>query len=457
MATITLSDLIEEQKETTEYVALIDDRFAEFFMMMRADKLDMLEMMQELKNQPDPLVPGAVPGAPGGEVPSGGGLGVGGLLAGLLAAIAIGPALMIGFVEGVFDTLRAALKLVKLDFISTRLMEKFKNSKVFAFLDDLVVRTYVYFDDYIKKPLTNFGTFMKDKFKAIRNFFDPTGLLAKIFRPLTEGIKTVGGVFAKIGTAFGSLFGAFRAFGAVLGRIFIPIGIIMSVVDTITGAIDGFTGESGSIVDKILGGIFGAYKGLINGLIMMPLDLLKDGISWIAEKLGFENFSEMLDSFSFKDLFSNMMDKLKVWAQIAFRFPVALGEGIGSALYALVNPLGDSPTEAFSKAYSKTMDAPLAADGTGRAEKITAAAAASIDTPPAEQLSKPRNNSDVRRESMERNALESSAASNAVTVVNNTNAPTSVSNQTSVSSSGNSFMPSATMSNGTRSDAYAGA
>ena len=71
MATITLSDLIEEQKETTEYVALIDDRFAEFFKMMRADKLDMLEMMQELKNQPAPLVPGAVPGAPGGEVPSG--------------------------------------------------------------------------------------------------------------------------------------------------------------------------------------------------------------------------------------------------------------------------------------------------------------------------------------------------------------------------------------------------
>ena len=455
MATITLSDLIEEQKETTEYVALIDDRFAEFFKMMRADKLDMLEMMQELKNQPAPLVPGAVPGAPGGEVPSGG-LGVGGLLAGLLAAVAIGPALLIGFVEGVFDSLRAALKIVKLDFISTRLMEKFKNSKVFAFLDDLVVKTINMFDDYIKKPLTNFGTFMKDKFKAIRNFFDPTGILAKIFKPLTEGIKTVGGVFAKIGTAFGSLFGAFRAFGAVLGRIFIPIGIIMSAVDVVTGAIDGFTAESGSGWDKVWGGIFGGLKGAINGLIMMPLDLLKDGISWISEKLGFENFSGMLDSFSFKDLFSNMIDKVKVIVQKINRFPLAVANGSGAAVEAFM-PGGDSPIEAFSKAFNKTMDAPLAADGTGRAEKITAAAAASTDTPPAEQLSKPRNNSDVRRESMERNALESSTASNAVTVVNNTNAPTSVNNQTSVSSSGNSFMPSATMSNGTRSDAYAGA
>lgn len=261
----------------------------------------------------------------------------------------------------------------------------------------------------------------------------------------------------KLGQRLEGCLELFRAFGAILGRIFIPIGIIMGLVDIISGTIDGFTAESGNIADKILGGFYGAYKGLINGLIMMPLDLLKDGISWIAEKLGFENFSGMLDSFSFKDLFSNMVDKVKVIVQKIFRFPVAVGRGIGSALGAVVNPLGDSPTEAFSKAFNKVMDAPLAADGTGRAEKITAAAAASTDTPPAEQLSKPRNNSDVRRESMERNALESSAASNAVTVVNNTNAPTSVSNQTSVSGFGNSFMPSATMSNGTRSDAYAGA
>ena len=31
---------------------------------------------------------------------------------------------------------------------------------------------------------------------------------------------------------------------------------------------------------------------------MMPLDLLKDGISWIAGKLGFEGFAEILDGFS---------------------------------------------------------------------------------------------------------------------------------------------------------------
>ena len=51
MATITLSDLIQEQKETNFLLEEVDDRFGDFFMMMRADKLDMLEMMRELKNQ----------------------------------------------------------------------------------------------------------------------------------------------------------------------------------------------------------------------------------------------------------------------------------------------------------------------------------------------------------------------------------------------------------------------
>ena len=76
---------------------------------------------------------------------------------------------------------------------------------------------------------------------------------------------------------------------------------------------------------RFWGGIFGGLKGAINGLIMMPLDLLKDGISWISEKLGFENFSGMLDSFSFKDLFSNMIDKVKVIVQKINRFPLAVG------------------------------------------------------------------------------------------------------------------------------------
>jgi hypothetical protein len=42
----------------------------------------------------------------------------------------------------------------------------------------------------------------------------------------------------------------------------------------------------------------------------MPLDLLKKGISFIFEKLGFENVSEALDNFSFQDLIGNIVEGL---------------------------------------------------------------------------------------------------------------------------------------------------
>ena len=42
----------------------------------------------------------------------------------------------------------------------------------------------------------------------------------------------------------------------------------------------------------------------------MPLDLLKDAISWIASKLGFENFSKQLDSFSFSEMIGKLFTSI---------------------------------------------------------------------------------------------------------------------------------------------------
>jgi hypothetical protein len=49
---------------------------------------------------------------------------------------------------------------------------------------------------------------------------------------------------------------------------------------------------------------------VIKGLVGMPLDLLKSAVSWIAGKLGFENFSAMLDKFSFAEFFQEIGDRL---------------------------------------------------------------------------------------------------------------------------------------------------
>lgn len=134
------------------------------------------------------------------------------------------------------------------------------------------------------------GDFFKNIGSKISGLFGKSGTFGKVFGIISKGFAPI----AKFAAGFGS----------VLGKLFLPITIIMGIVDTVTGFMDGF--ETGGL----LGGVMGAIKGLFNGLIMKPLDLLKDGVSWIASKLGFENFSEMLDGFSFEEMFSDMVDGL---------------------------------------------------------------------------------------------------------------------------------------------------
>lgn len=142
--------------------------------------------------------------------------------------------------------------------------------------------------DEILKPFKAMGVFFKDIGTKLSGLFGKSGTFGKVFGIISKGFAPI----AKFAAGFGS----------VLGKLFLPITIIMGIVDTVTGFMDGY--ETGGL----LGGVMGAIKGLFNGLIMKPLDLLKDGVSWIASKLGFENFSEMLDGFSFEEVFSGLVD-----------------------------------------------------------------------------------------------------------------------------------------------------
>jgi hypothetical protein len=173
-------------------------------------------------------------------------------------------------------------------------------------------------------------------------------------------------------------------FGRILGRLFVPITVLMSVFDTFKGALSGFDKyKDKGFLEGIIGGLFGGISGLLTGLIGMPLDLLKSGVSWIASKLGFENFAEQLNSFSFSDMISNLFtsitdtivgfigsikdsiadigigatianvgfELLKIFKKIA-TFPLAVAAGAVAGL-AAAWPGGDTPGEAFMKGFNK--------------------------------------------------------------------------------------------------------
>lgn len=133
---------------------------------------------------------------------------------------------------------------------------------------------------YIVKPFVEAGKTIFSIVKNVLGFGETVSGIAKYFTGLLKIVKNVSGV---------------------VGKLFLPLTIIMTAFDTIQAAIAGYA-EGG-----ILGALEGAVTGFFNSLIFGPLDLLKDMTSWVLGKLGFSNAAETLDSFSFSDLFSQLV------------------------------------------------------------------------------------------------------------------------------------------------------
>ena len=234
--------------------------------------------------------------------------GIGGLGAFAIGSLVALPALAAGLVEGIFDSIKAAIKLLRIDRLFqpiTRILDSAfgKESKLAKMLDDVFVRIFVLYDDYIAKPLQKFGNFLR----RIGNFF----IMDNIGGPVAKGAEAIGGFFKSIAQTFGRFVNLFRGIGRLVGRAIPFVGIILSIFDTVTGAIEGFQEQQGSLLQKLTAGLVGGFEGLVTGIFAIPMDLLKDGVSWIAEKLGATDVAEYLDGFSFEDIVGKFFDGLK--------------------------------------------------------------------------------------------------------------------------------------------------
>ena len=155
-------------------------------------------------------------------------------------------------------------------------------------------------------PVTKFfariGDFFKGPFDKISRRFAALGKRSKtvieLFKPVLRGLK-VG--FATV-TKFAKLF------GAVAGKLFLPITIAMTVFDGLKGFLQGFRESDGeSMLGKITDGLYGALGEIVANLVGVPLDLLKSSVGWILGKFGFEDAKESLAAFSFKDMIKDLI------------------------------------------------------------------------------------------------------------------------------------------------------
>ena len=148
---------------------------------------------------------------------------------------------------------------------------------------------------------------------AFRQAFKP---IAAVITTLTTSTKAVGsfGLAAKaffrpLGTFFKFAFEVFKPIGRLLGKLFFPLTIIMGIFDGVRGAIDGVANnKEGS---NFVAGMFGALKGILIGVVGLPLDMLKDAVAWLFAKMGMTNIADIIKDFSFSDLVGDVVDAFK--------------------------------------------------------------------------------------------------------------------------------------------------
>ena len=128
---------------------------------------------------------------------------------------------------------------------------------------------------------------------TLKNFLAPVG---QFFQKISSMTKTL----VRSSQTARSILGFAKSFGTLIGKLFLPVTIVMSAFDLVTGFVDGFTKKEGSTGEKIFAGIKAGLQKLISNLVGLPLKLLTKGIAWVAGLFGFDETSKDISSFADK-------------------------------------------------------------------------------------------------------------------------------------------------------------
>ena len=401
---------IQAQNATTNSIDILTETFKQFFKAERRDKEgDDLEASREAQGQV--TKEGAMGAATGSDIEPldfGGSYfamiagAIAGLATGLVGAIAGQIALVTGAIGRLFrlDKALAALKNSSklfqarfINFISKGGVGKFFKAISNTFAN--ITKQFKAGFNGLKVARNSVGQFTKlGFFGRMGSFFNtllkPFRFIVKAFADLNKTIRSVFGIVSKVAKGggvlskfFGTIGSFFRGFAAIGSKLLVPLQVVIGLFSGVKQAITDFTSTEGTIGDKLIAGLGGFVKGAFNALISMPLDLLKKGVSFIAGKLGFENFAELLDSFSFAGLFSTIFDGITgfvtgikdiivgIFTFDGDKIKKGLGgignilKGVGKFFLAVmagglaalgaILPGGESPGEAFTRKYKEVM------------------------------------------------------------------------------------------------------
>ena len=221
----------------------------------------------------------------------------------------VGTIATLGFGPKIIDALKAFFKSFDLKKIQGRFSNLFR--PLLDKFDDFKKgmrsgRTFTFFDN-IRDFFRTIGDRVGNFVKAIRNNKILIGItrgiggaFATITATLRPIINTIKGLFSGGSSILGKILGPLKTLGRFIGRLFLPITLVLGVIDGVKGFMDEF-GETGSILDGIRGAVTGIVDGFIGGLVR----LIGSAIEMILGFFGLDNLGkainekigELMDSF----------------------------------------------------------------------------------------------------------------------------------------------------------------
>ena len=206
-----------------------------------------------------------------------------------------------GFGLGAVAALIAAPVITLVNFFKSLGTElKFLNQLTGGRLTKLF-QPFVRFFNAIEDVVSKAGTrkiLKGDTFKVFGRFTNFVNRIisgpVKLFNRIMKVLGKFPAIIASATSSFAPIAKFAAGFGRILGKIFLPITIIMSAFDAITGFIDGFSNENGNIVEKVIAGIQEAIISVVDGLVGGLIRMITGAVAWILDLLGFENFANSL-------------------------------------------------------------------------------------------------------------------------------------------------------------------
>ena len=262
----------------------------------------------------------------------------------------VGSVATLGMGPKVVDDMKAALK-------ATKINPKSVQQSMDLFDDAVKTRSTSFFGKggILSTSYTKTLDSVADSFKTFKtsitsnrafvtiadNFKEAKTTLQATFKPVKDALTGSGGLFAsaKNGGALAKMIEPLKAIGKTIGKLFLPITLVLGIFDGYTGFMEEYEKEQ-SFMDGIRGAITGIIDGFIGSFVRLATGAIGKGL----EYLGLENVGKFIADFgeditaSFKKTVGGLVDI--VTGIFTLDLDRILG-GIGATMAGLGNFLFD--------------------------------------------------------------------------------------------------------------------